>query len=125
MATYTFESMTQSDASAFTTADFLVFSSTALSSLGVTDNPETITTTSTALGTTITTTFETITLTANGKSLTFDPTVLSNTSKETSPQHIVFSNDLADILVMGKGGSPNGSANDTLTVVGGVRFRRQ
>jgi len=120
MATYTFESMTQSDASAFTTADFLVFSSTALSSLGVTDNPETITTTSTALGTTITTTFETITLTANGKSLTFDPTVLSDTSKETSPQHIVFSNDLADILVMGKGGSPNGSANDTLTVAGGV-----
>lgn len=119
MATYTFESMTQSDASAFTTADFLVFSSTALSSLGVTDSPETITTSSTALGTTVTTTFETITLTANGKSLTFDPNVLSNTSKEvaTGPAHIVFSNDPADVLVMGTSGSPNGSASDTLTVL--------
>jgi Ca2+-binding RTX toxin-like protein len=116
MATYTFESMTQSDASAFTTADFLVFSSTALSALGVTDNPET--TTSNALGTS--TTFETITLTANGKSLTFDPAVLSATSQETSPQHIVFSNDLADMLVLGYSGHPNGSQNDVLTVGGGV-----
>ena len=105
MATYTFENMSQSDASAFTASDFLLFASGTVANLGVSDTPGT--TTSTALGTTITN--ETITLTENGKSLTFSAAVLS-AGTQTSPSHVIFGNN--DIAVFGT------SAAETFTVAG-------
>jgi len=103
MATYTFENMQQSDAAAFTASDFLLFASGTVANLGVSDTPGT--TTTTALGTTITN--ETITLTENGKSLTFSAAVLS-AGTQTSPNHVVFGNN--DVAVFGT------SAVDSFTV---------
>ena len=105
MAQYVFDTMSQSDASAFTTADYLFFLSGGVSTLGVVDTGST--TTITALGTT--TTDETITLTENGKSLTFGATALSQASINN---HVVFNNDIA---IFGTEGN-----NTTLATTGGT-----
>ena len=100
MANYTFDTMSQSDANAFTSADYLFFLSGGVDTLGVVNTSST--TTITALGTT--TTAETITLTENGKTLVFDAAKLSAAST-SSPNHIVFSHDVA---VFGTDGDNNG-----------------
>jgi len=107
MATYTFETMAQSDASNFTATDFLFFLSGNIANLGVTDNPGT--SSSNALGTTITA--ESITLTSGGKSLTFSAAELSAASK-ASPDHILLGNDL---LVFGQGGTTSVPYDDAGT----------
>jgi Ca2+-binding RTX toxin-like protein len=107
MATYTFETMAQSDASNFTATDFLFFLSGNVANLGVTDTPGT--SSSNALGTTITA--ETITLTSGGKSLSFSAAELSAASK-ASPDHILIGNDL---LVFGQGGTASSPYNDAGT----------
>ena len=43
MANYTFETMSQSDASAFTSADYLFFLSGSVANLGVSDTPQSVT----------------------------------------------------------------------------------
>lgn len=112
MATYTFEQMTQSDASAFTTADYLFFLSGNVANLGVVDNPQTVT--SNALGSS--TTLESITLTSGGKSLTFGAHALAVASQQT-PDHIIIGNDL---LVFGESGTTASPVNDTLSLAAGT-----
>ena len=105
MANYTFDTMSQSDASAFTATDYLFFLSGSVANLGASDTPAS--TSSTALGTTIVN--ETITLTENGKSLTFSAAALSTASQST-PNHIVFGN--SEVAVFGV------AAADSFTVSG-------
>ncbi len=109
MATYTFETMSQSDANLFTATDFLLFASGTVANLGVSDTPGA--TTTTALGTTITD--ETITLTENGKSLIFSADALA-TGSQGSPNHIVFGNN--DVAVFGTHGN-DGVAGITTTAI--------
>jgi len=110
MATYTFETMTQHDASAFTTGDYLLFASGSVANLGVTDTPGTVTTTVTGSTTTVTTTAESITLTEGSQSLTFHAGALSDASQTAS--HVVFANGL-DVAVFGLS-----SNNDSFTLDG-------
>lgn len=85
MANYIFETMSQTDAAAFTTADILFFESGTVGNLGVSDTPQHVSTN--GLGST--TTFESITLTENGKSLTFGADALAYASQH---EHVVFGN---------------------------------
>lgn len=110
MAQYVFDTMAQSDASAFTTADYLFFLSGSVANLGVSDTLGG--TTSNALGTTITN--ESITLTENGKTLTFGAHALAAASQSG---HVVFNNDVA---VFGEGGTSTVAVDDTLTVAAGT-----
>jgi len=106
MANYTFETMSQSDASAFTSADYLFFLSGSVANLGVSDTPEKVT--SNGLGST--TVFESITLTEGGKSLTFGADQLAAASQD-SPSHVVFGNN--EVALFG-----TAATADTFTVVG-------
>jgi len=112
MAIYSFETMSQSTASSFSTADSLFFLSGSVSTLGVVDAPGT--TTVGPLGTTITN--ETITLTSGGKSLTFLADPLSYASTH---DHVLFFNEdvvgigtnvTADVLDASGGLAGHGSA---------------
>ena len=105
MANYTFDTMSQTDATAFTSADYLFFLSGGVDTLGVVNTSAT--TTITALGTT--TTAESITLTENGKTLVFDAAQLSGASTST-PNHIVFSHDIAVFGTDGNNSSLDASA---------------
>jgi len=112
MATFVFETGTQADASDFTTDDTLFFLSSNVANLGVSDSP--YTTSSNALGTT--TTFESITLSEGGKSLTFGAVALSGASQSG---HLVFTNH--DVAVFGVGKDNTGAlVNDTLSLSGGT-----
>jgi len=106
MANYTFETMSQSDASAFTSADYLFFLSGSVANLGVSDTPQSVT--SNGLGST--TVFESITLTEGGKSLTFGADALA-TASQSSPDHVVFGNN--EVAIFG-----TAATADTFTVVG-------
>jgi len=101
MATYTFETMSSSDAATFTSTDNLIFRDATVSTLGVTDNPGS--TTTGPLGTTITA--ESITLTSAGHSLTFGASALSGA---TQTGNVLFLN--GDSLLVGT------SAANTLTL---------
>jgi len=103
MANYTFDTMSQSDASAFTATDYLFFLSGSVANLGASDTPAS--TSSTALGTTIVN--ETITLTENGKSLTFSAAALSAGS-QNNPNHVLFGNN--DVAVFGTAGADGTTA---------------
>lgn len=104
MANYTFETMSQTDASAFTATDYLFFLSGSVANLGVSDTPQSVT--SNGLGST--TVFESITLTENGKSLTFGAPALSAASQN---DHVIFGNN--EVAIFGTAATP-----DTFTVVG-------
>jgi len=101
MATYTFETMSSSDAATFTATDNLIFRDATVSTLGVSDNPGS--TTTGPLGTTITA--ESITLTSAGHSLTFGASALSSA---TQTGNVLFLN--GDSLLVGT------SAANTLTL---------
>jgi len=112
MATFVFENGTQTDAAGFTTADTLFFLSSNVANLGVSDSP--YTTSSNALGTT--TTFESITLSEGGKSLTFGAVALAYASQHS---HVVFTN--GDVAVFGVGTDNTGAlSHDTLSLSGGA-----
>lgn len=112
MANYIFDTMSQTDATNFTTADTLFFLSGGVANLGVSDSP--YTTTSTALGTT--TTFEAITLTEDGKSLTFGAVALAYASQHN---HVIFPN--SEVAVFGASTDNSGvTSNDTLSLSGGI-----
>ena len=101
MATYTFETMSSSDAATFTATDNLIFRDASVSTLGVTDNAGA--TTTGPLGTTITA--ESITLNSGGHSLTFGAAALSSA---TTTGNVLFLN--GDTLLVGT------SAANTLTL---------
>jgi len=105
MATYTFETMSQSDAAAFTSDDYLFFLSGTAANLGVSDTPAS--SVQNGLGTT--TTPETITLTEGSQTLTFLADQLATASQD-SPTHVIFGNN--DVAVFGESGT------DTFTVAG-------
>jgi serralysin len=108
MATYIFESMSDSDASAFTTGDRLIFTSATVGALGVTDVPGS--TTSTGLGTT--TTAEGITLSENGHSHTFEAGALTDAEVNNN---VIFAN--GDILATGTSGDDDLGATALAGVV--------
>lgn len=96
MATYIFENISQTDASNFAAGDRLIFTSSTVAALGVTDVAGSSVTT--GLGTT--TTQEGITLSENGHSLTFSASAL-NSSENTN--NVIFAN--GDALVTGTSGA--------------------
>ena len=112
MATFVFETGTQADASDFTTDDTLFFLSSNVANLGVSDSP--YTTSSNALGTT--TTFESITLSEGGQSLTFGAVALADASQAG---RLVFTNH--DVAVFGVGKDNTGVlSDDALSLSGGT-----
>jgi len=102
MAQYVFDTMSQTDAANFTTADYLFFLSGTVANLGVADTLGS--TTSNALGTTITN--ETIALTENGKTLSFGAHALAVASQNNQ---VVFNND---VVVFGEGGTTTSPHDD-------------
>ena len=106
MAIYTFDTMTQTDATAFAGAtDYIGFGSDSVSSIGVTDTAAT----SSALGSTN----ETITLTDGSHSLTFLASEIA-TATSLTPEHLVFNN--GDALYIGLSGSTGAPIADTIAM---------
>ena len=103
MATFVFENGTQADAAGFTTADTLFLVSSDVANLGGSDSP--YTTSSNALGTT--TTYESITLSEGGQSLTFGAVALAYASQHN---HVVFTN--GDVALFGVGTDNAGNLVD-------------
>ena len=103
MAVYIFDTMDQSDATAFTSTDYIAFQSTSVANITLTDTPEV----SNFLGTT----FETITLADSTHSLTFVGPELSQASQNG---HLVFDNH--DALYIGLSGSTGAPTGDSISM---------